>query len=82
MTLPDEIHAGGRRLLTRVDPYHDKIRVFDVDYGIELDAIDGKALRGPAHDARAAVAKACREPTSLEILYYAQVGGPHVKAAP
>jgi hypothetical protein len=55
------------------------VRVYDCDYQIELGTIDGRVRMMPAWAAQKAIAEACREPTSLEILYYAQIGGPHVK---
>lgn len=68
-----------RKLETWRDVAKAEIRVYDHDYEIELGAVSEFSLLGasPREVARL-VSEACREPTSLEILYYAQVGGPHV----
>lgn len=83
--LPSEVTIGGRHLLTRMDATQDRVLVCDCDYQIELEPLDGIALQR-AHLAgrqqfREFLARALREPTSLEILYYAQIGGPHVTAS-
>jgi hypothetical protein len=82
---PELHHWGGRRIMTRLDEERDMLRIYDCDYGIELEPIHGEALRCAALAGRGAMrdffAEALREPTSLELLYYAQVGGPHVRGA-
>lgn len=84
LPMKPELHRlGGRNLSTRLDANGALLRIYDHDYQIELDPIHGEALRRAELAGRGALrdffAKALREPTSLELLYYAQVGGPHVR---
>lgn len=72
----------GRNIEALRDVARAETRFYDLDYGIELGAIrDHLLLRTSQREAVRLVHEACREPTSLEILYYAQVGGPHVLGA-
>lgn len=71
-----------RNLETWYDVAKREIRIYDRDYGVELGALKDSSLRCASRNQLvSAIREACREPTSLEILYYAQVGGPHVRGA-
>ena len=70
----------GRSIEARHEVARREIRLYDHDYGIELNPInEGRFLTASRAEAIHLIREACREPTSLEILYYAQVGGPHVR---
>jgi hypothetical protein len=86
LPMKPELHRlVGRKLSTRLDANGALLRIYDHDYQIELEPMHGEALRRAALAGRGAMrdffAKALREPTSVELLYYAQVGGPHVRGA-
>lgn len=70
----------GRTIYSWRDPASREIRFYDRDYGVDLGSVKESLLNRAARDEMERLIKeACREPTSLEILYYAQIGGPHVR---
>lgn len=75
--------STGRHIESWRDMARAEIHLYDHEYGIHLGAIKEGDLRY-AHMSEAVriVREACREPTSLEILYYAQIGGPHARGVP
>lgn len=80
--LPPEFRThDGRRLGTILCIERAETRVFDLDYEMEIGSIPDRAALTGRQGLLNAIREATREPTSLELLYYAQVGGPHVKEA-
>jgi hypothetical protein len=70
----------GRTIETWHDVERREFRFYDHDYGVELGTIKEDWLPTASRaDAIRMIREACHEPTSLEILYYAQIGGPHVR---
>ena len=78
-----EVDSGGRNVDIVYEIGKRAWRVFDRDYQVELDPMHDDALERAVSAGwrafKSFVDSAIREPTSLEILYYAQIGGPHVR---
>lgn len=57
--------------------------LYDHDYGLVLAEVRDQDIARcvTPRSLERLLADACREPTSLEILHYAQVSGPHAKAS-
>ena len=82
--LPYEVRTcDGRRIavLRRVE--RAETQFYDCDYAVDLGSVpdDTLAFRQRNGSLPSLLSEACREPTSLELLYYAQVGGPHVNGS-
>jgi hypothetical protein len=78
--------AQGRDVLAIMDEGCDAVRFYDREYGMVLGHVDGGALRhalvrGGSKAFQQELCAALREPTSLEILTFAQLTGPHVGGA-
>jgi hypothetical protein len=78
--------AQGRDVLAIMDVGRDVVRFYDREYGMVLGHVDGVALRdalvrGGNKAFQMELCAALREPTSLEILTFAQLTGPHVGGA-
>lgn len=78
------ISSGLSRCARNISTWRDvakcEIQFYDHDYGVELGQVNEQRIRfASPREAARLIGEACREPTALEILYYAQVGGPHVR---
>lgn len=76
----------GRDILATVQVGRDAVQFYDCEYGMVLGHVDGGTLRhalrrGGDKAFMEEVRAALREPTSLEILTFAQLTGPHVGGA-
>lgn len=74
----------GRDVRATVLAERDAVQFYDCEYGMMLGRVDGPTLRhalgrGGEKAFWAEMQAALREPTSLEILAFAQLTGPHVR---
>lgn len=71
----------GRDVSAALLVWRDAVQFYDREYGMILGEVSGDLIRNKGYALRDAVWNAMREPTSLELLTFAQLTGPHVGGA-